>query len=170
MALDGITAEDENLRQWLLRTADEDGHAVVEIAGDEYGAPYAFSVGAWRRFGAPEAVVIGLPVEMARPLIDLYVRRASSGERFFPGLPYLDFFDGVPVVVERVHKGHYPEFLGSAFLLYPSGEFPALQLIVATPEGKWPWSPDAPQGFEVWQPVLTNSGLPESWRPGIDGP
>ncbi|CRK58122.1 FIG01036858: hypothetical protein [Alloactinosynnema sp. L-07] len=170
MALNGITAEDENLRQWLLRTADEDGHAVVEIAGDNDGAPYAFSVGAWRRFGAPEAVVIGLPVDLARPLIDLYVRRASAGERFFPGLPYLDFFDGVPVVVERVHKGHYPEFLGSAFLLYPSGEFPALQLIVATPQGKWPWSPDAPKGFDIWQPVLTNSGFPESWRPGIDGP
>ncbi|MGQ0837465.1 DUF4262 domain-containing protein [Actinokineospora sp.] len=166
----GVTADDENLRQWLLRTADADGHAVVEIAGDEHGAPYAFSVGAWRRFGAPELVVIGLPVDMARPVIDRYVRRAAAGERFFPGLPYLDFFDGVPAVVERVHKGHYPEFLGTAFLLYPSGEFPALQLIVATPQGRWPWSPDAPDGFALWQPVLTDSGRPESWRPGIDGP
>lgn len=170
MALDGVTAEDNNLREWLLRTADEDGHAVVEIAGDENGAPYAFSVGAWRRFGAPEAVVIGLPVDMARPLIDLYVHRAASGERFFPGLPYLDFFEGVPVVVERIHRAYYPEYLGSAFLLYPSGEFAALQLIVATPRGHWPWSPDAPAGFARWQPVLTDSGRPESWRPGIDGP
>jgi hypothetical protein len=170
MALDGITAEDENLRQWLLSTVDQDGHAVVQIPGDQRGAPYSFSVGAWRRFGAPEAVVIGLPVDMAQPLIDLYVRRAGAGERFFPGLPYLDFFDGVPVVVERVHKGHYPQFLGSAFLLYPSGEFPAVQLIVATPQGRWPWSRDAPAGFANWQPVLTDSGLPESWRPGIDGP
>ncbi|GLZ43034.1 DUF4262 domain-containing protein [Actinokineospora sp. NBRC 105648] len=170
MSLDDITEEEAALREWLLRTADAEGHAVIEVDGDEHGAPYAFSVGAWRRFGAPEAVVIGLPVNMARPLIDIYVRRAASGERFFPGLPYLDFFQGTPVVVERVHQGHYPEFLGSATLLYPSGQFPALQLIVATPDGHFPWSPRAPEGFAQWQPVLTESGYPESWRPGVDGP
>ncbi|PPK67378.1 DUF4262 domain-containing protein [Actinokineospora auranticolor] len=170
MSLDEITEEQAALRQWLLRTADEDGHAVVEVPGDEHGAPYAFSVGAWRRFGAPEAVVIGLPVNMLKPLIDAYVARAAAGERFFPGLPYLDFFEGTPVVVERVHRDHYAEFLGSAFLLYPSGQFPALQLIVATPDGDFPWSRRAPEGFAEWQPVLTASGLPESWRPGIDGP
>ncbi|MCG8919209.1 DUF4262 domain-containing protein [Actinokineospora sp. PR83] len=170
MSLDHISEEEAALREWLLATCESDGHAVIEVEGDEFGAPYAFSVGAWRCFGAPEAVVVGLPKDMARPLIDLYVRRVATGERLFPGLPYLDFFDGTPLVVERVHQAFYPEYLGSAMLLYPSGQFPALQLIVATPEGHFPWSRRAPAGFADWQPVLTDSGLPESWRPGIDGP
>ena len=59
---------------------------------------------------------------------------------------------------------------GSAFLVYPDGEFPALQIVVATPEGKWPWDADAPEGFAEWQPVLTDSGRPETWTPGADGP
>lgn len=129
-----------------------------------------FTVGAWRRLGVPEAVVIGLPDGMGRMLVDAYVRRASAGERFAPGQVCADFFDETPVVLERVAKGHYPEFFGSAFLVYPEGDFPALQLIVATPQGAWPWQPDAPAGFAEWQPVLTRSGDPESWIPGVNGP
>ncbi|SER95206.1 DUF4262 domain-containing protein [Actinokineospora terrae] len=169
MPLDDISDDQAALREWLLKTADESGHAVIQVPGDEHGSPYAFTVGAWRRFGAPEAIVIGLPVDMNQPLLDAYVRRASEGERFFPGLPYLDFFEGTPVVVERVNQDFYP-LLGSALLLYPSGQFPAVQIIVATPDGHFPWSHQAPEGFAEWQPVLTESGLPESWRPGIDGP
>jgi hypothetical protein len=45
-----------------------------------------------------------------------------------------------------------------------------VQLIVATPQGAWPWQADAPAGFADWQPVLTISGNPESWTPGVDGP
>jgi hypothetical protein len=115
-------------------------------------------------------VVIGLPDGMGRVLVNAYVRRASAGERFEIGRPYHDFFNGTPIVLERVAKGHYPEFFGSALLLYPSAEFPAVQLIVATPEGSWPWSASAPAGFADWQPVLTMSGVPESWTPGVDGP
>ncbi|OLR94869.1 DUF4262 domain-containing protein [Actinokineospora bangkokensis] len=170
MSLDHISEEEAELRAWLLAECDRTGHAVIQVSDDEFGAGYSFSVGAWRVHGAPEAVVVGLPAEMALGLIDLYVRRVSEGERFFPGLPYLDFFDGTPVVVERVHQAFYPEYLGSALLLYPSGQFPALQLIVATPDGHFPWHDRAPKGFREWQPVLTDSGMPESWRPGVDGP
>ena len=166
----GIDEEHQKIRQWLLDQAEEHGNATVEVAGDEYGAPYVFTVGAWRRFGVAEAVVIGLPDGMGGVLVNEYVRRARTGERFALGQLYHDFFDGVPVVLERVAKGHYPEFFGSALLLYPSGDFPAVQLIVATPEGAWPWRADAPAGFADWQPVLTVSGAPESWSPGVDGP
>jgi hypothetical protein len=168
--IEGLTGEQLRLRQRLLDEAERHGNAIVEVAEDEHGAPYVFSVGAWRRFGVPEAVVVGLPDGMGRVLVNAYVRRASAGERFMLGRPYPDFFEGTPVVLERVAQGHYPEFLGSALLLYPNGDFPAVQLIVATPAGAWPWQPDAPAGFADWQPVLTASGHPESWTPGVDGP
>jgi hypothetical protein len=163
-------SEDVKLRKWLLRQADEHGNAVIQVPADEKGPPYAFSVGAWRRFGVAEAVVVGLPEQLAPTLINAYVARAHAGERIVPGQLYGDFFAGVPVTFERVAKGHYPEFFGSAFLLYRDGDFPALQIIVPTPAGSWPWEDDAPEGFAKWQPVLTESGLPESWTPGVNGP
>ena len=105
------------------------------MAGDEYSGPYTFSVGAWRRFGVPEAVVIGLPEGMGAVLVNAYVRRAAAGERFVTGVRYKDFFEGLPIVLERVFKGWYFEYFGSAFLLHPKGDFPAVQLIVPT-EGR----------------------------------
>jgi hypothetical protein len=170
VAAKGLSAEHDRLRRKLLQDAEEHGHAVVHIAQDEQGAPYSFTVGAWRRFGIAEAVVVGLPAEMAGVLLAAYVSRAGGGERFLPGRLYHGIFQDLPITVERVARGHYLEFLGSAFLLYPRGDFPALQLIVPTPDGIWPWRPDAPPGFDEWQLVLTESGLPESWAPGINGP
>lgn len=168
MTISGLSAEEERFREWLFDQAERHGNAVVEVAEDQHGAGYVFTVGAWRRFGVPEAVVIGLPEGMGQVLANAYVRRASAGERFECGRVYRDFFENAPVVLERVARGHYAEFLGSAFLLYPSGDFPAVQLIVGTPEGDWPWGERA--GFGEWQQVLTESGRPESWTPGVDGP
>ena len=47
----GLSGEQERLRQWLFDQAEQHGNATVEVAGDEYGASYVFTVGAWRRFG-----------------------------------------------------------------------------------------------------------------------
>lgn len=165
-----LSAEDQRLREHLIAQADAHGVAIVEVVGDRDGAPYTFCVGAWRRFGVPEAVTIGLPEGVGRHLIDNYVARANQGEKFPPGRVYDDLLGGVLVTVERVNKGHYFEFFGSAFLVHPDGDFDAVQLITATPEDYWPWEADAPAGFSLWQPILTESGVPESWKPGVNGP
>jgi hypothetical protein len=159
----GLTAQDLRLRQWLLDQAEEHGTAIVQVAGEDSAPPYAFTVGAWRRFGLAEAVVVGLPEEMSQVLLLAYVDRARQGDRFRPGGVYEGFFEGIPVAFEKVDPGWYPEYLGSAFLCYPKGDFPALQLIVPTAQGYWPWTEDAPPGFAEWQPVLTASGELESF-------
>lgn len=165
-----LPPQDEQFRRWLLDQAEQHGNAVIQVAGGPDYAPYAFTVGAWRRFGVAEAVVVGLPEDMSQVLLNAYVSRAREGERFLAGTVYHGFFEGVPVVFEQVAKGWYPEYLGSAFLLYAKGDFAALQIIVPTPQGNWPWDRDAPPGFGAWQRVLTESGRPESWTPGVDGP
>jgi uncharacterized protein DUF4262 len=165
-----LTEEEQRLIAWIEGQAKERGNAVITVAGDDEGAGYCFTACAWALHNVPEAVVVGLPDQMGQVLLDAYVDRAANGEIFEVGKRYDDFFEGVPVVLERVNKGHYPEYFGTAFLIYPDGDFPALQLIIATPEGKFPWHPDAPEGFDRWQPVLTGSGDPESWTPGVDGP
>lgn len=165
-----LSPEDHELLEWIVAEAERRGNAVIAVPQDDQGAGYSFTACVWALHQVPEAVVVGLPEHMANVLLDAYVDRAATGGPFQPGHVYEDFFDGVPVTVETVHPGHYPEYFGSAFLVYPDGEFPAVQLIVATPDGHWPWSVGAPDGFDRWQPVLTESGRPESWTPGLDGP
>ncbi len=80
-----VVDTDESLRKWMVNTAEQHGAAVMHVAGDDSGPAYAFSVGAWRRFGKPEVVVIGLPQEVAHSVVNTYVQRAGQGERFQPG-------------------------------------------------------------------------------------
>ncbi|MDT8912450.1 DUF4262 domain-containing protein [Amycolatopsis sp. PS_44_ISF1] len=162
--------EEQRLIEWIETQARERGNAVIAVPDDETGAGYSFTACAWALHGVPEAVVVGLPGDMGPTLLDAYVDRAANGEIFEVGKSYGDFFEGGQVVFERVAKGHYPEYFGSAFLVYPDGDFPALQILVATVDGHFPWQADAPGGFADWQPVLTESGRPESWTPGVDGP
>lgn len=156
-----LTAEELKLKQWLAEQAETRGNAVLAVSEGDGVGNFCFTAGAWQTHGVPEAVVVGLPAPLATVLLDAYVDRAATGEQFLPGRLYDDFFDGVPVLFAPVAKPFYPQYFGSAFLLYPDGEFPAVQLIVPTPGGHWPWSQDAPDGFAQWQPVLTESGLPE---------
>lgn len=165
-----LAPEDQKLREWIIAEGEQRGNAVIQVAADADGAGYCFTAGAWWLHGVPEAVVIGLPESIGPVLLDAYVDRAATGEPFECGELYEDFFEGVPLTLEEVAPEYYPEFFGSAFLLYPDGDFPAVQLIVATPEQQWPWEADAPEGFAEWQPILTESGVPESWTPGVDGP
>lgn len=165
-----LAPEDHQLLEWIVAEAERRGNAVISVPSDDNGSGYCFTACVWALHQVPEAVVVGLPEPMAHVLLDAYVDRAATGGPFEPGRIYHDFFENVPVIFEQVHPGHYPEFFGSAFLVYPDGDFPAVQIIVPTPEGNWPWDPDAPEGFAQWQPVLTDSGRPESWTPRVDGP
>ena len=142
-----VVETDEQLRKWLVDTSEEHGAAVLHVAADDKGAGYAFSVGAWRRFGRPELVVIGLPREVAHAVVNTYVQRIAARERFAPGRLYEGFLEEVPVTFEKVAKVHYPEYLGSAFAVYRDGDFPALQLVLPSPEGAFPWQPEAPPGL-----------------------
>ncbi|GAB3442252.1 DUF4262 domain-containing protein [Actinophytocola sediminis] len=165
-----LTAEEVDLRDRLIAESDATGNAIVEVAAEDGEGPCTFSVGAWRRFGVPEGITVGLPPEAGRHLVNTYVRRAAAGKKYIPGVRYHDFFDGVPITFERVAKGHYFPYLGTAFLLHPAGDFPAVQLIVPTAALVWPWDEHAPPDFARWQPILTVSGRPESWVPGVNGP
>ena len=166
----GLGEEERRLRDRFIAESNAHGAAVVDVAGDEQHPPYTFSVGAWRRFGVPEAVTIGLPTGAGEFLVRNYVRRAGEGEAFPPGSVWDDLLEGVLVTVENVSKGHYFTYFGSVFLLHPDGDFDAVQLITATPDDMWPWEPEAPPGFDRWQPILTTTHAPESWTPGVDGP
>ncbi|WP_016698974.1 DUF4262 domain-containing protein [Actinoalloteichus spitiensis] len=163
-------ADDQELRRKLRTAAEEDGVAIVHVAAERGAPPFAQTVGVYRSCGMPEVVVIGLPPKVAHAVLGTYSERARAGENFVPGRCYERFLKDLPVTFERVHRGFYAEYFGHAFLLNRKGNFPALQMIVAAPDGSWPWQPDAPGGFAQYQPVLTDSGRPESWVPGETGP
>ncbi|RZQ65552.1 DUF4262 domain-containing protein [Amycolatopsis suaedae] len=166
---DALAPEDQKLQDWIVAEGERRGNAIIQVAADDEGPGFCFTACAFAMHNVPEAVVVGLPEQLGPVLLDAYVDRAANGEEFQFGTAYTDFFEGVPVTFEAVAKGWYMEYFGSAFVIYPDGDFPAVQIIVASPDGHWPWESGAPEGFAQWQPVLTESGRPESWIPGETG-
>lgn len=163
---DGRT-RDEVRREFLSWIAQHD-YAMVTI-GEEWArdrswvAPgFSYTVGLWAFRRVPELIVVGAPKRQAADLIDKYIGLAKSGRRLTPGGPYPDFAPGAGMMVELVAREHYPQWFAAAFDFYPTGEFPAYQLLWPDRESTWPWDSKWSQR-NIPQPVLTASGRPESW-------
>lgn len=169
----GATAED--IRRDLLKHVAEHDYATIAVAADHDqltglrvpGCHY--TLGLWALRETPEVIVIGAPDHHGRDLVRQYAERTAAGERFAPGYRYDGFIDGYQVTFEQVAQQHYPDWLTSAGALYPDADFPTLQLLWPKHDHAWPWQTGCYR-FRRAQPVLTASGAPESWLPGVNGP
>jgi hypothetical protein len=124
---------------------------------------FVYSVGLWSFHRVPEVIVVGAPARHAVELVQRYAGMVKQGKRFGPGGPYPGFVADGTVMMELVAPGFYAEWFASAFDFYPTGDFPAVQLLWADREQVWPWEPRWARR-NTPQPVLTRSGRPESWR------
>ncbi|WP_344883950.1 DUF4262 domain-containing protein [Allokutzneria multivorans] len=169
----GASVEDVR-RQLMSRVAEHD-FSMVAVQGEhdpQQGRNhpgFVYSVGLWCMHRAPEVLVIA-PRALAAELVQCYAERIIAGETFEPGVGYDGFFDGYPVMFEFVGPRHYPEWLASGFFLYPDGEFPVLQMLWPDEDRVWPWQNGADPRVKARQPVLTDSGVPETWMSGVTGP
>lgn len=163
---DGKT--DERLRRDLLARIARNDFAVVAVAeesgsGGGWVAPgFAYSVGLWTFHRVPDLIVVGAPARHATQLISQYVALVKSGKRFRPGGPYRDLLPGPGVMLELVAPSLYREWFDRSFEFYPTGDFPAYQALWPDRDGNWPWQRQWDTAH-VPQPVLTESGRPESW-------
>jgi hypothetical protein len=123
---------------------------------------FVYSIGLWTFHRVPELIIVGAPRRHGVELVTRYAELVKSGKRFRPGGPYQDFLPGVGVMLELVAPSRYRQWFARAFHFYPSGDFPAYQLLWPDRDGTWPWDENWP-AHVVPQPVLTASGGPESW-------
>lgn len=166
---DGMTPE-QFRRRTLARIAHHDytmiGVEPEPVTGG-WSPGYVYSIGLWTFRQVPEVVVAGAPPRRAALMIEAYADAVATGWVPTAGGCY-DCLVPVPVVFERVAECHYDEWLAMAFDFYPNGGFPALQMLWPGADGAWPWEAARPAGGNVApQPLLTWSGRPESFDPGL---
>jgi hypothetical protein len=163
---DGKTRDDVR-REFLGWIARHD-YAMVTVkevwARDRsWVAPgFSYTVGLWQFRKVPELIVVGTSPRHAADMIDKYARLSARGKRFGAGGPYHDFVPGIGTMFELVANQHYPQWLPAGFDLYPTGDYPAFQLLWPNQDSIWPWDPKWSHR-NVAQPVLTTTGRPESW-------
>ncbi len=144
--------------QKLLADVDASGVHVVHVPANDSLPAHSCSVGMWDSFEQPEVVVFGLPAEVAGELIELIADEADEGHRFLDGSRHEGLLQEYPVRFVEVPKSRYAETLAAACWAYQGDDFPAVQLVWPDKQGRWPWDPEAREGFRASQPVLGRTG------------
>lgn len=139
--------------QRILDDVAEWGVHVVTVPEGK-AAGYSFTIGLWESFGQPEVVVFGLPPQVATELLNLIADEADEGTKFTAGSRHEGLLHDYAVRFVEVPKAQQAEFLARAQWAYEGEDFPAVQLVWPDKQGRWPWDPEARDGFRSGQPVL----------------
>ena len=147
----------DNPDRRLLRDVRDSGWHVV-LVPEEDGTPgWAFSVGLYSSFSAPEVIVFGLDLDVSHHLINTVGEWAKSGS---PATEYQsrpDLIDEYVCTFRTVAPQWYKPFVGAACWYYRSANFPLLQCLWPDRSSRYPWSRDFQKSWKWAQPLLYNS-------------
>jgi hypothetical protein len=147
---------DDGDRQ-LLRDVRDVGWHVVLIP-EEGGTPgWAFSVGLYSSFSAPEVIVFGLDLDVAHHLINTVGESAKSGSPATEQEVRTELIDQYACTFRTVAQQWYKPFMGAACWYYRSTKFPLLQCLWPDRSGHYPWSRDFQKSWKWAQPLLYNT-------------
>lgn len=151
---DGETAGD--LMAGILEDIDRVGWAIVAVEGQGARHLYTYTIGLTRYHGHPELLVSGSSFHTAHHVLDDLAALVRDGRRFEAGELLTRDELGHACLMVRVTS---PSRLRLAQAVYGSdstGPVPALQVVWADDDGKWPWELRAvPRDQEVYgRPLL----------------
>jgi hypothetical protein len=162
MSMRGKSVEDPRDQFWIDLVA-EHGHG-INMVSDDPGEPteqppFAYSIGAWESYGAPEVIVFGLRQEIASSVINHIMASHLAGRRFRCGILEQQVIQGnVPVYFLEVDPDLARAYATFADRYYEQEPFPLWQIVWPDKDGRFPWEPEY-AGDLRWQPDLTTNGF-----------
>jgi hypothetical protein len=126
---------------------------------------WAFSVGLWHSYRAPEVSLFGLLLPDMQQRVNRAGRLIRDNKPFGLDIEIDGILDAQPVVAKRVHPGWYPTLFGFAVGFYRGAVPPFVQLVWPDSHGLFPWQPGCGLRCRTVQPQLW---LPPELHP--DGP
>ena len=159
MSLRGKVFDDPRDQRWIDMVA-EYGHAVVKVA-DPMDEPtdepnFAYSLGAFESYGAPELIIFSLDNDVAAGIINDIMDDYQAGRRFACAVPEFEVVGGGHAVVfleaDPLKAAEYARFTS---WYYERAPFPLWQLAWPASNGSFPWEPDYPHDLLDDQPDLT---------------
>ena len=149
-----VVAENDSERK-ALSDIQKHGYHVLHVFDEQDELPpFTYSVGISANFGAPEIVIVGLPSDIAHPLVNTYCERIRVGEVFTPKTTYPDFLTGLGIQFVSASKTNYDEYFGWCQWFYEGDDFSVLQLVWPSKTKRWPWEGEAAEAYKQRQPLL----------------
>lgn len=131
------------------------GWSVQLIRGDEQGPAFAYTIGLFKSFGAPELIIFGLREEVMQAALNTVADAAKAGEKLGPRQRRSDVLEGVEVELREVRsKAAYRNYLGYARWFYRGDDFPVLQVVYPDIEGRFPGTAGVSPTLAEQQPLL----------------
>jgi hypothetical protein len=131
------------------------GLHILKVADGNNWAEYAYTVGLFQTYGHPEAIVLGLPGDVAHGVLNCLADVIRSGKQFAPGEQTEDLLEGYPCKFLEIPFEQMFAHFGWAIWYYDDRAFPVWQLVYPDRAGRWPWEPGVSPGFISQQPVLS---------------
>lgn len=136
------------------------GWHVVKVMEDDEGPAFAYTVGLFHTFGHPELIVVGMPLEAGHAVLNIAGEAIRGGRRYTVDATSDEFIEDRACTFRRMPKAQYEAYLGWALWFYDGPSFPALQMVWADRDGRWPWDEAADADFREDQPVIEIAGTP----------
>lgn len=128
-------------------------HIVHVLEEGEYPG-FSFTVGLFESCLHPEIIIIGLEREVSHVLLNNLAHDIKRGKSYSAGDYHEGVLDDFLCYFGEVPKSHYKEYMGWALWFYEGDEFPLVQCIPPTVEGKFPWDRDFPSDAEFFLQVI----------------
>jgi hypothetical protein len=125
---------------------------------------WAFSVGLWHSYRAPEVSLFGLLLPDMQQRINRAGRLIRDNKPFGIDIEIDGILDAQPVVAKPVHPGWYAALFGFAVGFYRGAVPPFVQLVWPDSHGLFPWQPGCGLRCRTVQPRLWVP--PEAHDPG----
>ncbi|MET0133523.1 MAG: DUF4262 domain-containing protein, partial [Kibdelosporangium sp.] len=141
----------------LAANVTKHGWAVMAIPADESSAGWAFTVGLWHTYRAPELAIFGLDSTVARDCLNTIGDQVQAGRVPAAGDELADVLtNGYVVALRPVDEGWRKAFLGASVGYYRATGPPVPYLQVLWPDraGKYPGDNDFAVQLAETQPQL----------------
>jgi len=138
----------------LLQDIAGIGWHVIMVEATDYLPGFAYTIGLWKNYNHPELISFGLSVKTLHSILNIGGDLAKSRQQIKAGNIYEDFFENSRTQILNVDKRNIADYFGYAIWFYEQKEFPALQLVWADRNNKFPWESNFEIEFENKQPLL----------------
>jgi len=142
---------------FIVEAVQEYGWAVelIEAGEGEAEPAFAYTVGLYQSFGAPELIVFGLAQEVMHEMLNTCGERIKAGETLPVDEPFAGVLEDYAVKLRRVHAPEsFREHVGYAIWFNDGKPFPLLQLVWPDKAGRFPGEPGVNPSLAKLQPLL----------------
>lgn len=151
-----MTESDKKDLEKINANIEKSGCHVMHIMEHPDYPGFSYTIGLYKRFNHPEVIIIGLKQELSHVLLNNMAYEIERGRTFVSDEYHEGVLDNFLCYFGDVPKKEYKMHVGWGIWFYGDSNFPLMQCVPPTVEGKFPWDKNFPEDAEFSLKVITN--------------